>query len=45
MYGAILGDIISLRHKRDESGIRYLVEPKIKFTDHAMKNIKFDKMN
>ena len=39
MYGAILGDIISLRHKRDESGIRYLVEPKIKFTDHTVSMI------
>lgn len=36
MYGAILGDIISLQRKRDESGICYLVEPKIKFTDRTV---------
>lgn len=39
MYGAILGDIISLRHKRDESGVCYLVEPKIKFTDYTVSMI------
>ena len=36
MYGAILGDIISLRHKRDKNGICYLVEPKVKFTDYTV---------
>ena len=36
MYGAILGDIISLYHKREESGIYYLVKPKVKFTDHTV---------
>ena len=39
MYGAILGDIISFRHKRDESGRCYLVEPKIKFTDYTVSMI------
>lgn len=39
MYGAILGDIISLRHKRDESGRCYLVEPKVKFTDYTVSMI------
>lgn len=36
MYGAILGDIISLQRKRDENGICYLIEPKIKFTDRTV---------
>ena len=39
MYGAILGDIISFQHKRDESGICYLVEPKTKFTDYTVSMI------
>ena len=39
MYGAILGDIISFRHKRDESGRCYLVEPKIKFTEYTVSMI------
>ena len=39
MYGAILGDIISFRHKRDESGRCYLVEPKVKFTDYTVSMI------
>lgn len=39
MYGAILGDIISLRYKRDENGVCYLVEPKIKFTEYTVSMI------
>ncbi len=39
MYGAILGDIISLQHKRDKSGICYLVKPKVKFTDYTVSTI------
>ena len=36
MYGAILGDIMSLQHKRDNSGTYYLVSRKNKTTDYTV---------
>ena len=36
MYGAILGDMMSFLHKRDNSGIYYLVDRKIRFTDYTV---------
>ena len=36
MYGAILGDRISLAHKRESSGVFYLVDRKINFTDYTV---------
>ena len=39
MYGAILGDIMSLSNKSENDGIFYLVDRKFKFTDYTVMTI------